>query len=67
MKKKKPKVPHNFLDISLKERVKFHINMKLFALYECLCPNVGVPEDGRDLTVEAATEGQPGGHQPQAE
>lgn len=35
-------------------------------LPNCLRPNVGVPEDGRDLAAEAAAEGLPGGRQPQA-
>lgn len=39
------------------------VNSSLFDLFD-FCP--GVSEDRRDLTVEAATEGLPGGHQPQA-
>lgn len=38
-----------------------------FTFITVSCPNVGVPEDGGDLTVEAATEGLPGGRRPQAE
>lgn len=38
-----------------------------FHLHNCLCLNVGVPKDRRDLTVEAAAKRVPSGCQPQAE
>lgn len=44
-----------------------HTQYLLFQLSSFLGPYVGVPEDRRDLTVEAATERLPGGHQPQAD
>lgn len=43
-----------------------HVKQISLHLPNCLHPNVGVPEDGRDLAAEAAAEGLPGGRQPQA-
>lgn len=43
-----------------------HVEHALLHLPKCLHPNVGVPEDGRDLAAEAAAEGLPGGRRPQA-
>lgn len=43
-----------------------HVKQILLHLPNCPHPNLGVPEDGRDLAAEAAAEGLPGGRQPQA-
>lgn len=44
-----------------------HSQHLLSQLHNCLCPNIGVPEDGRDLTAEAAAERLSGRRRPQAE